>query len=77
MGKKVVIEYNPDKWNPIQILDQGAYEIVGGKYKQLTDENGNPSVLPLNGAGQKLAPGGCLVYLNKDGYTERNFAGII
>lgn len=76
------LEYNPDKWNPKKILDQGSIERVyvrdefgnpiGQKYRPILVE-GQPAVMPLNGNGERLPVGQPLVYLDFNGYKELNF----
>lgn len=72
------LEYKESKWNPIKILDQGTVEkvLISGNYflRKVADDVGNPAPIPLNGGGQRLAPGADLVYLSFNGYKEIDFS---
>jgi hypothetical protein len=73
-------EHSKKPWNPKKILDQGSVERIseGGslRYRQITDDTGNPIVAPLDGSGHRLAPGEPLVYRDVNAYEESDFAEI-
>lgn len=71
--------YNPDGWNPYEVLDQGAgYRASPGDTK-LTKFFANGSPLPkghLNGAGGMLPVGDNPVYLHFEIYDELDFGAL-
>ncbi len=77
----VELEHSEKPWNPKKILDQGSIERISQegvvRYKQITDDAGNPIVAPLNGSGRRLNPGESLVYRDVNAYKESAFATVL
>lgn len=79
----LVIEYNPQRWNPIKVLDQGCVALPslapGTQPEPILDKKGNPitTPVPLDGNGQRLAAGADLVYLSFNAYDETDWTNIL
>lgn len=78
----ITLEYDPEGWNPVKILDAGTHEIgeAGEPPRPILSDDGTAGVttpVPLDGNGLVLNSDDPVVYLNFVPYTEVDFDNLL
>ncbi len=77
----IELEHSKKPWNPKKVLDQGNVERLTEqgvlKWRQITDDSGQPMNAPLDGSGRRLKPGNPLVYREVNAYEEADYTSIL